>query len=152
MSDVEFVALNMRADEQRQWCALTGREEYDPWLCARTLVGIPGPQFVLLDPTGRAFAVGGFAPQRPGVYQTWAAAVEGSWDLYWRDITAHCRAQIQAMFDSGAAQRIETVALADRTRAHVWYAKGLRQEKEGIMRKFFADGSDAVLYACTKED
>lgn len=152
MSDVEFVTLNMRADEKRQWLALTGRTEYDPWLCARTLVGIPGPQYALLDPDGRVFAVGGFAPQRPGVYQTWAAAIEGSWDRYWPDITAHCRAQMRAMFDTGLAQRIETVALADRVAAARWYRKGLRQRFEGTMRRFFADGSDAVLYACTPED
>lgn len=151
MSDIEFVTLNMRRDEIDQWCANTGRADYDPWLCARTLAHQDGPQYALLDPDGRVFAVGGLVPQRPGVYQTWAAALEGSWDRYWQDITAHCRAIIDDALANGA-QRVETVALASRVNAARWYRKGLRQRYEGTMRRYFADGSAAVIYARTRED
>lgn len=152
LSDLEFVATHMRADERAQWCANTGRTEYDPWLCARALAAQPGPQFTLLCPSGRVLAVGGFIEQRPRVWQTWAAAIEGAWDLYWPDITAHCREQMDRLFQTGQAQRIETVALASRTAAHRWYRKGLRQKHEATMPCFFADGQAAVLYARTIED
>lgn len=148
LSDIEFVALQMRADERAQWCANTGRDQYDPWLCARTLALQEGPQFTLLDPDGLVIAVGGFTPQRPKVYQTWAAATEGSWDTYWPDITAHCRQLMDNLFADGA-QRIETIALASRIDAARWYRKGLRQQFEGNLRRYFADGQDAVLYART---
>lgn len=149
LSDIEFVALHMRADERAQWCANTGRADYDPWLCARTLAHQDGPQFTLLDPDGTIIAVAGFVPQRPRVFQTWAAAVAGSWEAgYWRDITAHCRDQMDLLF-ADDAQRIETIALASRTEAARWYRKGLRQQFEGTMRRYFADGQDAVLYART---
>lgn len=152
LSDIEFIAHRMRADERIQWLANTGRTEYDPWLCARTLAFQDGPQFTVLDPEGRPIGVGGFVPQRPRVFQTWAACAVGSWGLYWRDITAHCRHQIDQLLASGDAQRVETVALASRPMAHRWYAKGLRQRYEGTLRHYFTDGSDAVVYARTSED
>lgn len=152
LADIEFVAMQMRIDERIQWCANTGREAYEPFLCARTLAFQDGPQYTLLDPAGVVIGVGGFVPVRPRVYQTWAASVVGSWGLHWRDITRHCRAQIDAMLASGEAQRIETIALSTRPMAHAWYAKGLRQKFEGTLRRYFSDGSDAVVYARTTED
>jgi len=151
LSDLEFIALHMRADERAQWCALTGAAEYDPWLCARSLAAQDGPQYVLLDSQQQPIACGGFVEHRPRVWMTWAAAVEGAWALYWPDITAHCREQMDALFTSGRARRIETIALASRTAAHRWYRKGLRQQYEGTHPCYFADGQAAVTYARTVE-
>lgn len=147
MSDLEFIAFHMRPDEQAQWLSITGRTSYDPLLCARTLAGTPGPQYVLVDTDGRPFAAGGFTEVRPKVWQTWAAATDTAWDHYWRDITGHCRRMIGDLLRSGDAHRVETLALASRTRAHAWYEAGLGQRYEGTLRAYFADGQDAVVYS-----
>lgn len=152
LADYGYVAHRMREDERAQWCATTGREVYDAELCARTLALTPGIHFVLVGVDGFPFAVGGLEQIRPRVWQTWAAAVEGSWDTHWRTITRECRRQFRALFASGEAQRIETVALASRTRAREWYERGLGQRCEGTLRRYFADGQDGVIYACTMED
>lgn len=147
LTDIESVALRMRADEQAQWLSITGRDTYDPWLCARTLAGTPGPQYVLVDGRGVPFAVGGMTEIRPKVWQTWAAATDTAWDDYWREITGHCRRMIRDVLESGAGHRVETLALASRTRAHAWYEAGLGQRFEGVLRSYFADGQDAVVYS-----
>lgn len=149
LSDIEFVAMDMRDDEMAQWLALTDRDRYDPLLCARTLAAIPGPQYALIEPTGRPFAVGGLAEVRPRVLQCWAAARAWAWDAYWRDITGHARRLVREALASGEAHRVECVALASRTRAHDWYEAGLGMRYEGTLRCYFADGQDAVVYART---
>lgn len=149
MEDLSFVARRMREDERAQWCALTGRDEYDPDLCARGLARLDGPAFCLVS-EGLPFCVGGFEPIRPGVYQTWMAGTPEGWEQHWRAITKHSR-RLMAQLLATDAHRVQTYALASRKQAHEWYARGLGQSFEAIHRCLFADGQDAVCYARVRE-
>ncbi len=70
---------------------------------------------------------------------------------YWREITKSCRRMMAQLFASGECHRIETVALASRTKAGRWYMKALGERFEGVARAWFPDGRDAAIYAKVKE-
>jgi hypothetical protein len=144
--DLAWLAMHMRADEQAQWCALTGRGEYDADLCARGMAAIGGVSWCLYGRDGRPFCAGGFEEVRPKVWQTWMAGTDEGWKRHWRTITKEARRCMAGLFAHGA-QRIQTYALASRTEAHEWYRRGLLQDYEGTHRAFFADGQDGVCYA-----
>jgi hypothetical protein len=147
VEDFAYLARRMRPDEIAQWLALTGQAEYDPNTAARAFCAMQGVTFCLVDPTGLPIAAGGFEPVRPRVVQTWMVGTMEGWEQHWRAITKHARRLIDGLLTSGEAQRVQTYALASRTQAHEWYARGLGQTFEGTHRRFFADGQDAVVYA-----
>lgn len=151
LEDFAFICRRMREDECAQWCALTGFEHYNPDLAARGLAVLTGPSFSLVDDQGLPYCVGGFEPIRPGVYQTWMAGTDAGWVHHWREITKQSRRLMDDLL-AHDAQRIQTYALASRTQAHEWYSRGLKQTFEGVHRRFFADGQDAVCYARVRGD
>jgi hypothetical protein len=141
----------MCAEEKDQFCAATGAAVYDPEAAARVLVGIGGWQFCLLDDAGAPVAAGGFVEVRPMVWQSWMVVAEGGWESHWRELTKSCRRMMKRLFGSGKCHRIETVALASRTKAGRWYMKALGERFEGVARAWFPDGRDAAIYAKVKE-
>jgi hypothetical protein len=151
LGDYDLVAMNMRDDERLQWLATVGRAVYSPTLCARTLVAIPGPSFVLVGRDSRPLMLGGFEPMRPGVELGWMAAVTGSWERHWFALTREARRVMARRFAAGV-HRIEAVALASRTATAEWFERGLGMQREGVLRCYFADGQDAVIYSRTRED
>lgn len=150
VEDLAFLARRMRADEIAQYLALTGAKVYEPDDAARNFVVLQGQKFVLIGPDNLPFCAGGFEEIRPDVFQTWMVGTEEGWAKHWRAITIHSRRLMQNLLDTGA-RRIQTYALASRTKAHEWYRRGLLQQYEGTCRQFFADGQDAVLYARVRE-
>lgn len=149
--DLCWLALNMREDEKDQWCALTNSDGYDPDMCARGLIAIPGPCWALIDTeSNQAIVAGGFEPIRPMVWQTWMAGTDQAWEKHWRRITKETRLLMDGLFAEGVAHRIQCYGLASRTAAHEWYARGMRLKFEGVHSKLYADGRDAVCYARVK--
>lgn len=140
-----YVAARMRLDEQAQFAALTGRP-YDADLCARAAVQCDGPAWVYLDASGFPVLIGGFEPQRPGVFEGWHMAVEGEWDRYWRSFTKISARLMDDLFASGA-HRIQTCALASRPQAHAWYEKALGMTCDGLQPGYFADGQDGLMFS-----
>lgn len=151
VEDVAYVARQMRGDEVAQFLALTGAETYDPNICAMALLAIRGPRFTLVGSDDLPFCVGGFEEISPGVFQPWMAGTMDGWEKHWRFITKTSRRCMDQLFEQGA-RRIQTIALASRKDAHEWYARGLRQQFEGLHRAWFADGQDAVCYARVRGD
>jgi hypothetical protein len=151
LGDFDLVAMDMREDERLQWLATVGRTHYSPTLCARTLVALEGPQFVLVGADSRPLVLGGFEPVRPGVDRGWMAATSSSWDRCWFALTREARRLMRHRFAEGV-HRIEAVALASRTRTAEWFERGLGMTREGVLRGYVADGQDAVIYSRTRED
>lgn len=143
--DLGRLALEMRDDERRQFCALNGLREFDPDLAAQYFVALPGEKFCLLDDDGNPVAAGGYVPSGPGVWQSWMVGTEEGWTFHWRAITKAVRKVMTAMFKDGA-RRLETEAMADRVEAHRWYVKGLGMTQEGVHPARYADGSTAVSF------
>lgn len=151
VADIAYLCQRMRADEQDQFCALNNLAEYDANAAARQLVALPGMAFCLLADDGLPVAAGGFVQVRPGVWQSWMVGTEDGWEKHWRDLTKACKRVMRGLLDSGTCHRIETVALASRTKAGRWYMKSLGETFEGVQRGWFPDGRDAAWYAKVKE-
>ncbi len=151
--DVGYLSERMRADEIAQWCALTGHATYDADLAARAIIATMGPlAFAIIGPDNLPVVVGGFTEDRPGVFQTWMVGTEAGWAQHWRGITKHSRRVMDGLLASGRAHRIQTHALASRREAQVWYERGLGMKREGVLRRYFADGQDAVVFSKVAED
>jgi hypothetical protein len=150
VQDFAYVAANMRPDEIEQYLALTGLPEYVPDVAARSWVASPGSQFVMVGRDGLPVLVGGFAPVRRGVFEGWLAGTQHGWASHWRAMTKVCRGLMDDLLDTGGAHRIETFALAGRTQAHGWYERSLLMQREGVLRGYFADGQDAIVFSRVK--
>lgn len=150
LEDYAYVARRMREDERAQFCAFAGLEKYQPDVAARAYAATPGPQFVFIDPQGYPAVIAGFEPVRPGVFGAWQSSTADAWGTHWRTITKITRRTIDRMLANGA-HRIQIAALATRIEAHEWYERGLGMRREGVLRAYGADGSDAVMFAKTRE-
>lgn len=150
--DIGWLSERMRPDEIEQWCALTGSPEYDANAAATSIIATMGPfGFTLLDDDRRPVVCGGFVEDRPGVFQTWMIGTPEGWETQWRGITLHSRRMIDRMLASGRAHRIQTHALHTRTAALAWYERGLKMNREGTLRRYFANGQDAVVFSKVRE-
>lgn len=145
VADWLLLARSMRPDEVAQFEAMTGRP-FDPELAAQGYIAAPGIKYALIDAEGKAFAAGCFEHVRPGVVETWGIGTPEAWADHWRAITKVCRRQIDSFLVNGA-HRVQIVSLASRTAAHEWYERGLGLMREGTLRGYFSDGSDAVMHA-----
>lgn len=148
LEDFAYIAKRMRPDEIAQFLAGSGLREYEPDIVARALSMAQGPVFVLVEGDGRPALLGGFEPKRRGVYEAWAAGTMESWERHWRRFTRECMRQCEWLMATGA-HRIETYALASRTQAHAWYER-IGFDREAVLKAYFADGTDAIVFARTK--
>lgn len=151
MADFDFLAHHMRPDEIAQHCALRGIpvSQYDPEQAVRSLAAQNGMEFAMVAANGAPIAAGGFDYLRPGVFECWAIGTPAGWQVHWRPLTTYCRQLIDELLRTDA-HRVQTVALASRTAAHEWYERGLRMQREGVLRGFFSDGQDGIMFAKTR--
>lgn len=150
--DVGWLCERMRPDEIEQWCALTGHATYDAELAARSVLATMGEfAFCIVAEDNMPVVVGGFVEDRPGVFQTWMVGTAEGWERHWRAITRHSRRAIDALLKCGRAHRVQTHALASRTAAHGWYER-LGMTREGTLRRYFADGQDAIVFSKLREE
>lgn len=107
----------------------------------------PGPKWAVADESEQAIAAGGFIEKRPGVAESWFLSTSDTWKH--ADVTD----LVKSVKDGALVEtyhRVETVSLASRERAHRWYAR-LGMQKEATLKKYCADGQDAVLFVSTRE-
>ena len=72
-----------------------------------------------------------------------------AWALIARDIgidIVHMHKAVKRFLDESGVPRIETSVNYDFTQGHKWMGM-LGFKAEGVMRKYYPDGSDAILYA-----
>lgn len=143
--DYALIAQHLRPDEIEQFLAFTGLDTYNPDTAARVWAKTDGPAFALIDGDGMAVAAGGLQPVGPGVLEAWAVGTLPGWDRHWRSITRACRGVIDGAFRDGA-KRVQVCALASRVKAHEWYERGLKMQREGVLRAY-AGGRDAIMFA-----
>lgn len=140
------VADNLPDSEKLLFKAMTG-EDYDSKDFLVALADMPGEHYIFW--AGEIpVAVGGFIPQRPGVYRTWFIAPAATWTDHGSDITEACREKIADLLD-GLAHRVETVTLADRAEARAWYER-IGLTFESTQRGYGAGGEDAVMYVAVR--
>jgi hypothetical protein len=148
----------MPQDERAQIEAFVG----EPWDLDRASVGnfvAPGPKWVIKHAeteedfaVGRAtpIVVGGFVPQRPGVWRDFLLTTPQAWSDHWFACTRICRRVMDAMFVSGQAHRLECIVPVPRVESRPelcrWY-KVLGYNEEGLHHGYCANGADAYCFA-----
>lgn len=149
LADYLYVCHRLPDDEKQQWVAFSDGQPFDADRMALHLASNPGPKWVLVKQSGEPLVIGGFTYLRPEVWQDWLIGTPEAWEHHWRSISKHCRRVMDAMLKT-EAHRIQCVSLASRTKAHAWY-RVLGYRFEAILRKYGANGEDAVMYARTDD-
>jgi len=144
--DFLIVAQQMTDDQRNQLEEMTG-EKYDAERAAVAAFTTPGPKWVFKTDEGQPIAVGGYAPQRPGVWRDYMLTTDEAWSpTYFGAVTRRCVRIVEAMLKSGEAHRLECISLASRTKAHDWY-RIVGLHKEGVLHGYAASGADAIIFA-----
>jgi hypothetical protein len=140
------ICQDIPADEWDQIAKMGGPLRHDA--LAIWAYNVAGPKWTNTDAAGKTLMVGGLIPQREGVYQSWFLATNHAWKNHAKELTVEAIELKEIIFRDGA-HRVETVCLASRSAALVWYQKvGLTFES--TMKSYCTDGSDAVMYVDTR--
>lgn len=142
------VCLQMPEDERKQIEAISG-QPYDIDSIAAGNFTVLGPKWVFKDENDEPVVVGGFVPQRPGVWRDFMLTTPAAWEKHWYSVSRNCRRAMDAMLVSKQAHRLECIAHASRTKAFEWY-RLLGYNKEAVLHGYNADGSDAVIFSRVK--
>lgn len=142
------VVLNMPQDQRDHFKAVTGHD-YDVDGIAVGNFMVQGPKFAIMK-DDRALAVGGFAPQRPGVFRDFFLSVPEAFNAEnHRAVTRLCRSLMDKMLANGA-HRLECVVPVARVeqmpKLHRWY-RILGYHQEARHYGYCADGGDAFTYS-----
>lgn len=141
------VCINMPQDEREQLEAFTG-EKYDIDRAAIGNYSVAGPKWVIKS-DDEPICIGGFVPQRPGVYRDFMLTTAEAWKN-WFTVTRIARRAMNSMLLSKTAHRLECVCPAQRLNARPeiekWYAV-LKYNKEATLHGYCATGADAVLFS-----
>ena len=147
LGDFIQVCARMPDDERAQLEAFTG-QQYDIDGAAIGNFMAPGPKWgARLDRL--PIAIGGFVPQRPGVYRDFMLTTAEAWQT-WFHVTRACRRLMDGMLLSPGVHRLECVTpaarLSSRPEIQRWY-KVLGYEPEATLRRYCADGEDAIMFS-----
>jgi len=143
-----YLCERMRPDEIEQYMAFYPAEKFDPEVAAIGFMNTPGMKFTLLGPDNLPACAGGYHEVLPGVWQSWMVGSCDGWKDGWRAITKASRWMMEGLFEMGA-RRLQTNALASRTKALEWYERGLKLKREGTWFKYGLQGQDVALYSRT---
>lgn len=138
------VCAVMPQDEREQLEAFTGQ----PYSIDGAAIGnftVAGPKWVIKS-DDEPIAIGGFVPQRTGVYRDFMLNTPEAFEKHWFAVTRIARRAMDAMFLSGQAHRLECIAHHSREKAFRWY-KALGYNQEATLSGYCANGSDAVLFS-----
>jgi hypothetical protein len=139
------VCWQMPQDERDQLEAFTG-EPYNIDGAALGNFMAPGPKWVLKvgdDP----ICIGGYAPQRPGVYRDWMINTpEAFSEKNWFGVTRIARRTMDWILHNGA-HRVECVCLASREAKNSRWYKLLGYNREATLYGYCASGADAVMFS-----
>jgi hypothetical protein len=150
INEFEHVLTVLKAmpeDEKVLFKAMTG-DEFDAENVLVALADLPGTHH-LFWVGENPIAVGGFIPQRKGVFRTWFIAPNATWAEHGHELTEKCKDIVSGMLDDELAHRIETVTLADRAKAQAWYER-IGLTFESTQRKYGSGGEDAVMYVALR--
>ena len=143
------VAACMPQDECDQLEKFTG-QKFDVDGVAIGNFTVPGPKWVIKD-GDLVLAVGGFVPERPGVWRDFMLTTPEAWQpkYAWR-VTLVCRRVMNAMFTSEQAHRLECIVPLSRIESRpelvAWY-KVLKYKREATLQGYCADGYPAVVFS-----
>ena len=142
------VCIKLPQDERDQLEAFTG-QPYDVDGAAIGNFTVLGPKWVA-KVNDEPIAIGGFVPQRPGVYRDFMLNTPEAFEKHWFETTRLARRFMTAMFAKGDAHRLECITPSARLDARPellrWY-KILGYNREATLHGYCANGADAVIFS-----
>ncbi len=145
--DLLTICRKLPQSERNLYYCMTGRA-FEPDLVAIDTFRSAAVGWILEDPV-KPVAAGGFFTVRPHVLSSWFYATDAAWAEHGREITGVVREKVKWALAPGYAHRIETVTLADRSRARNWYPK-IGLQLESTLRGYGIHGEDAVQYVALR--
>lgn len=140
------VCRELPADERHVYRAMTGRPYQSDQVALECFTYL-GPRWIAANNEGVPVAAGGFIRQRPGSFRTWFFATAECWQSHGKEITGLVKLAIAELPE---ARRIETLTLANRRDARLWYTRiGLKEE--ATHASYGADGEDVVVYVAVRK-
>lgn len=150
LSDLTWICHNLPHDEERQFLALSGGDEFNGDEAAIGCFNLRGPKWVMLmKDSGMPLGAGGYFPIRPGVWQSWMLVPQDSWESHGKEITEIVDKIVREMTKQG--HRLQTLVLSDRTQARLWYGR-IGLEQEATLRAYGANGEDFEMYSIVTEE
>lgn len=157
--DFMKVCAAMPEDERAQLEAYTGEKYSTDGAAVGNFIS-PGPKWVIKAAEteaefeagqARPIVVGGFNPQRPGVFRDFLLTTPSAWEgRNWYSVTRICKHIMDDMLHSEFCHRLECIVPAARVESRPelvkWY-KVLGYAFEGRMYGYCANGADADLFA-----
>lgn len=151
LQDFVVLCAQMRPDEVEQWralvdpdCMSNGRLDFEK--AAVWCYQVPGLKFSLFA-GDRLLLAGGYFQVTDGVYRSWMVGTMDAWRDHWRSITEATRFVMDCIFEDGSARRLETYVLDSRALTAKWYARGLKMEREGVLRGYGYGGENVAVYS-----
>lgn len=146
LRDLIVLCAQMRPDEIEQYLAFHEVDGWDFEEAAHRFYGLPGVKFSLLGPEGEPIVAGGYFRLHGNVWRSWMCGTMETWGAHWRSITEATRFVMECLLEDGAT-RLETLVLESREKTCHWYEKGLKLEREGVLRGYGMRGENAVAYS-----
>jgi hypothetical protein len=139
------VVWHMPQDEREQIEAFTG-EKYNVDAIALGNFLAHGPKWVL-KVGDEPICVGGYAPQRPGVYRDWMINTPAAFSKEnWFQVTRIARRSMDWILHNGA-HRVECICLANREAKNSRWYKTLGYNREATLYGYCASGADAIIFS-----
>lgn len=146
LRDLIVLCANMRPDEIEQYLAFHEVDGWDFEQAAHHFYGLPGVSFTVLGPDQEPLVAGGYIRMHGNVWRSWMCGTMETWGAHWRSITEASRFVMDCLMEDGAT-RLETLVLEKRELTCRWYEKGLKLEREGVLRGYGVRGENAVTYS-----
>lgn len=130
MDHLNFLCERMRQEEIDQYLFVFSKSVFIPSDCAQFCWGLNGPKFTVLDANGEPAAAGGFFHLGDGLWESWMIGSEHGWSSSWRSLTKAARWLLDALFQTGKAERVVTRSLLCRHKALKWFESSLQMSCE----------------------
>ena len=144
-AEILHICRNLCDDQIQESIAQGWNESFDPEFVANHIHGFGGIKHVFRAKDGEPYCVAGYVPILPAVCESWMLATP-KWMDHVMEVTRTSRRVMKHILMTTQFKRLQTVALASRTRAHEWYGTmGLKQE--GVMRRMGRAGEDFIMFA-----
>ena len=143
--DVLVVCNDLPDDEIEQIQAFSGIafDAQDTAVQIMTLAGFKWTCCV--KEAGNPLVVAGFIPIGGNVWRSFMLASSAGWAEHGVEITLHCRRAVKNLVQGEQYIRLETLCLASRNKARMWYPK-IGLEYESTLKGYGVNGENAVLY------
>lgn len=144
--DIAFICAHAADADKREW----GTTQFGGWSCnsAAATIGLylDGVAHVFKEADGTPFCASGFHVDSPGVAHAWTIRTDG-WARHLLSCARTSRRVMERLLESGAVHRLEAWCPAWAER----WPLALGLEREAVLRRYSADGTDIVIWSKVKE-